>query len=146
MRGAGFMFCLILFNPTFRLEKTQHSQSVSLLNSCRDENTGIGSCKSMQTWLLLVAKSSHDQYLYKLTKRAYIFYHQVCFTKVSKVLIYEWSIILQWYCFWGFFFLQRRIQCAPQQQETATRGCHWLDRPCLLASPHHFSSQMACRL
>lgn len=42
------------------------------------------------------------------------------------------------------FFLQRTTRCAPQQQETATRGCHWPDRLSLLVSRRHSSSQMVC--
>lgn len=65
------------------------------------------------------------------------------FSNLSGInsLFYEWLINFSCY----YFSLQRTTQCAPQQQEIATRDCHWLDRLCLLASPHHSSSQMACR-
>lgn len=41
---------------------------------------------------------------------------------------------------------QMTIQCAPRRRETATRGCHWLDKVYHLASLRHSCSQTACHL
>lgn len=68
-----------------------------------------------------------------------------CRLKHACLLIVSLNIVNEFTHFY-WFSSQRRTQCAPQQPETATRGCHWPDRPCLRASRHHFSSQMAYRL
>lgn len=145
MGEAGFMSWLILFNLTLRpweeaIQRNLQGTSQSTIFLSRGEswdwlleiNTdpviATGQFKPGSIYVSIGKNYSNILPLSMFSS----------FTNSILFMINQFSMLL-------LFSLQRTTRCAPQQQEIATRGCHWLDRPCLPASPHHFSSQMACR-
>lgn len=102
----------------------------SLLEINTDSTTATGPFKSRS---ICVSMAKNDSHILLLS----------LFSSLSGInsLFYEW--LINFSCV--YFSLQKNTRCAPQQQEIATRDCHWPDRLCLPASPHPSSSQMACR-
>lgn len=121
------------------ISKGPVSQSTKFLRGGEGAKPGLATgdqygpghrCRSIQ---VRIDTCQHRQ------KTAHIFYHLVCFASFTNKVLQMTNPSPT------LFSLQRTTRCAPRQQEIATRGCHLPDRLCPLASPHHSSSQTACR-